>query len=55
MKKYQEDCSLEGTYSGEFSDIEVGERGLFYVEFTNSVDYKKKIKTIRFTTKGVSV
>lgn len=51
----KEDCTEVGDYNGEFSDIVDGERGVFYVEFTNGVDYKKRIKTVRFTTKGVSL
>lgn len=51
----KEDCSEAGDYNGEFSDLLDGERGVFYVEFTNNVDYKKRIKTVRFTTKGVSL
>ena len=42
--EFKEDCTEEKDYEGEFSDIVDGERGVFYIEFTNSVDYKKRIK-----------
>ncbi len=53
--RYSEDCTAPGAYEGSFSDFETGERGLFYIEFTNGVDYIKKIRQVRFTTKGVSL
>lgn len=53
--KFSAECSEETTYSGSYDEIEPGERGSFYVEFTNGVDYKKRIKTVRFTTKGINL
>ena len=48
-EKLKKDCSTPSTYEGYFSDIEEGQKGLFLIEFTNSVDYKKTIKRITFT------
>ena len=55
VTKFSDDCSEEKTYSGTFNEIQDGERGNFYVEFSNKVDYKKKIKNVRFTTKGIAL
>ena len=49
VEKLKKDCSTPSTYEGYFSDIEEGQKGLFLIEFTNSVDYKKTIKRITFT------
>ena len=49
VEKLKKDCSAPSTYEGYFSDIEEGQKGLFSIEFTNSVDYKKTIKRITFT------
>jgi hypothetical protein len=49
VEKLKEDCSSPSTYEGYFSAIKEGQNGLFLIEFTNKVDYKKTIKRITFT------
>lgn len=45
----KEDCSVPDTYVGTFKDLEVGDKGLFYVQFTNRVDYQKIIERHTFS------
>lgn len=42
------DCSEPTTYVGTYDKLEVGDKGLFYVEFTNNVDYRKTIEKHTF-------
>jgi hypothetical protein len=42
------DCSEEKEYTFEYQDLKKNDRGHFYIEFTNKVDYKKTIETYKF-------
>ena len=53
--KFTETCSEQKTYEGSFKEFAIGERCLFYIEFSNKVDYTKRIRQVRFTTKGVTL
>ena len=37
----KEECTIEGHYEGSFSEFSDGQTCKFYIEFTNSIDYKK--------------
>ena len=43
-----EECSEEKTYNLSYEDLEVGDTGRFYIQFTNGVDYKKIIDSYDF-------
>lgn len=43
------DCSEPDTYVGSYSELKKGDEGLFYIEFTNRVDYRKAIERHTFT------
>ena len=43
------DCSEPTTYVGEYDKLNIGDKGLFYVQFTNRVDYQKIIERHTFT------
>lgn len=47
-KVLSEDCSEEKTYKVNYDDLFVGDKGRFYIEFTNDVDYKKVIENYIF-------
>lgn len=47
-KVLNEDCSDEKTYSVSYDQLSQGDDYLFYIEFTNSVDYKKTIESYSF-------
>ena len=51
----KQDCSNPDTYVGTFNEISDGQTGHFYIEFTNSVDYTKRITSVTFTNKGVTL
>ena len=48
-----EDCSLTNDYDGSFSDINDDQKGCFYIQFSNNVDYKKTLIKVNFTTGGI--
>ena len=43
------DCSEEKEYTVNYDKLKVNDKCRFYVEFTNSVDYKQKIESHTFT------
>ena len=43
-----EECTEEKEYTFEYSELNKGDKGRFYIEFTNKVDYRKTIETYRF-------
>ena len=51
ITKESGDCTEENTYSGSFTGIEEGQKGVFYINFTNRIDYTKTIKRITFIKK----
>ena len=53
VQKKSEDCSASDTYKGSFSEINDGEKGVFYINFTNKVDYIKTIKRVTFNKGGI--
>ena len=44
----QGDCTKEDTYVGCYDALNSGDKGHFYIEFTNSVDYQKTIESYKF-------
>ena len=44
-----DDCSESTEYLVEYDALNKGDRGRFYIEFTNRVDYKKTIDSYTFT------
>ena len=49
VEKLKKDCSESTYYDGEYKDLKIGDKGRFYIEFTNRVDYKKTIESYTFT------
>ena len=43
-----EDCSEQKEYTFTYQELSKGDVGRFYIEFTNSVDYKKVIESYDF-------
>ena len=43
-----DDCTEEKEYLVSYDGLNQGDTGHFYIEFTNSVDYKKTIETYNF-------
>ena len=43
-----DDCTEEKEYLVSYEGLSVGDEGHFYIEFTNSVDYKKTIESYTF-------
>lgn len=37
------DCSEPATYEDSYSGLKIGDKGKFYIDFTNRVDYRKTI------------
>ena len=44
----KEDCSEEKTYFVSYDKLSIGDKGRFYIEFSNEVDYKKVIENYTF-------
>ena len=44
----QGDCTKEDTYVGSYDALNSGDKGHFYIEFTNRVDYQKTIESYKF-------
>ena len=44
----EEDCSEEKEYLAKYENLKVGDKCHFYIEFTNTVDYKKVIESHKF-------
>ena len=44
----QEDCTEQKEYLIEYNELEKGDSGRFYIEFTNTVDYRKTIDSYVF-------
>ena len=44
----KEDCTEQKEYLIEYSGLTKGDSGRFYIEFTNTVDYRKTIDTYTF-------
>lgn len=42
------DCSEPSTYEDSYSGLKVGDKGKFYIEFSNRVDYRKTIASYTF-------
>ena len=47
-----EDCTEEKEYLISYDKLNMGDEGHFYIEFTNSVDYKKTIESYTFKVEG---
>ena len=45
----KENCSESKTYTNSYDKLVIGDKGHFYVQFTNRVDYKKNIANYTFT------
>lgn len=43
-----DDCTEEKEYLITYNELNIGDEGHFYIEFTNSVDYKKTIESYDF-------
>lgn len=43
-----DDCSEEKEYLIAYENLNKGDKGHFYIEFTNTVDYKKTIESYKF-------
>ena len=50
--KVSEECSEPNTYNVEYSEFTSSDKGTFYIEFSNKVDYKTKLVKINFNTGG---
>ena len=48
IETLKEDCSEPTTYHGSYTDLNIGDTGHFYIEFSNRVDYHKTIETYSF-------
>ena len=48
----KENCSKPQTYTSSYENLKVGDKGHFYIQFTNSVDYTKTIANYSFTVEG---
>ena len=46
------DCSEEKEYLISYDELTTGDEGHFYIEFTNSVDYKKTLDSYTFKVEG---
>ena len=46
------DCSEEKDYLISYDGLTIGDEGHFYIEFTNSVDYKKTLDSYTFKVEG---
>ena len=44
-----EDCSEEQIYYVNYDNLHAGDKGVFYIKFTNKVDYSKWIDSYKFT------
>lgn len=44
----KEDCSESKEYTVTYDELNIGDKGHFYIEFTNTVDYKKTISSYKF-------
>ena len=55
VNKVKVNCSNPDLYEGTFDEINDDQIGKFYIEFTNKIDYKRTLKTITFTNKGVKL
>jgi len=51
--KFVEECSTAGTYQSSFSDFKEEDSCVFYIQFTNRLDYKKTLRTVRFNKGGI--
>ena len=45
----KETCSEPTTYHATYEGLNIGDKGHFYIEFSNRVDYKKTIESYTFT------
>ena len=43
-----DDCTESKEYLISYDELVKGDKGHFYIEFTNSVDYKKTIESYNF-------
>ena len=48
IEKVKEDCSEPKTYHGSYDKLNIGDKGYFYIEFSNRVDYHKTIESYSF-------
>jgi hypothetical protein len=44
----KEDCTEAKEYTFEYNELQKGDSGHFYIEFSNKVDYRKTIETFNF-------